>query len=126
MKEQEICNARIVDTFLGVEEHGILTFYLALEFQDSTRGFGCYPMQKYDSQENKITYDGRGLGAIVNILNTVGVNSWENLKGQLVRAYPKEGENVTKIGNIIQDKWFSLEDFFTEKKPDDEETDETE
>lgn len=52
---------------------------------------------------------------IAEILETVGVESWEELPGKFIRCENEgSGGKITRIGNIIKDKWFSPEDFFAE------------
>lgn len=45
-------------------------------------------------------------------MEVVGVRSWEDLKGKYIR-YGDNGLNsrVTKIGNILEDKWIDIDDF---------------
>lgn len=50
--------------------------------------------------------------AISKIL-VVGVDKWEDLPGKYIRIeYNGLGSTVTKIGNIIEEKWFDLKEFF--------------
>ena len=43
----------------------------------------------------------------------VGVDKWEDLPGKYIRFEDNGcGFTVTKIGNIIKDKWFDLKEFF--------------
>lgn len=119
MREAEICNAKITGTMLGKEDHGILTFYIYLEFQGSGCGFGCYSLQGFDKNKGKVMYSGKGLEAIVNVIETVGVEKWEDLKGKFIRIrieYTGWEGTVTKIGNLMEDKWFSLKEFFKESE----------
>ena len=51
--------------------------------------------------------------AISKILEVVGVDEWEDLPGKYIRIeYKGLGSTVTKIGNIIEGKWFDLNEFF--------------
>lgn len=45
----EIRNARIVRTFLGIEDHGIFTAVLTLNYGDSQQGFGTR-LQGYNQE----------------------------------------------------------------------------
>ena len=56
-----------------------------------------------------------GYGAIVELMKTIGVEQWEDLNGQYVRVM-FDGEQILKIGNLIQDKWFSWKEYFAEAK----------
>ncbi len=94
-KEPEIMNAIITRTMLGNEDHGILTLFLFLDFDGSTQGFGGY-----DIRQNAGTW-------IKRILEVVGVDNWDDLKGKTIRV-KKYGYNdpIYGIGHIIKDKWF--------------------
>lgn len=117
MREAEICNAKITGTMLGKEDHGILPFYIYLEFQGSGCGFGGYSLQGFDKNKGKVMYSGKGLESIVNVMETVGVDKWEDLKGKFIRIeHTGWGGTVTKIGNLMEDKWFSLKEFFKESE----------
>lgn len=106
-----VVNARIAGTRITNEDHGILTFWITLEWRGGDQCFGGYALV-VGSPENRKGF-GPGLVAIEKILETVGVSSWEALKGQLVRA--KIGQLGTSrppiIGHIMEDKWFDLKSF---------------
>lgn len=109
-------NARITSTMLGVEDHGIMTCYLFLKFENCNNcGFGGYELDVYDKEEGRRVGTAAGMQMIAEILETVGVKNWEDLLGTYVRCeFEGYGGKITRIGNIIKDKWFSLEDFFAE------------
>lgn len=99
--KREIKNAVIEDTMLGFEGHGILTIMITLDYGGSCQGFGGYRMDGGDDfMSNSINL----------ILKTVGVNAWEQLKGKHVRVEKEEGYNgkIMRIGNFLQDEWFSF------------------
>ena len=115
MKEDKlvIVNARIYGTFLGITDQGHMTFFVFLEWSFSSQGLGGYVIDKYlkDSKER----EGWKLAipAIRKILETVGVEKWEDLKGKLVRIKVAElgSSRPPVIGNILEDKWFDLKEF---------------
>lgn len=50
---------------------------------------------------------------MMKIMDTVGVERWEDLPGKYIRVESGGwGSTITKIGNIIKDKWFDLKEFF--------------
>ena len=63
-------NVKIVSADIFIEDHGVLTWMLTLEWDNGVVGFG-----------------GTRLNAniIESVLRTVGVQSWANLVGQPVR-----------------------------------------
>lgn len=105
----EIQNATITSTFLGLSR-GIMTSFLHLEWQGSGLGFGGYAYDRTDqSTGNKVAIN-YSIPLIREILAVVGVESWEELNGKLVRV-ETDGNRVTRMGNIMSDRWVSLADF---------------
>lgn len=108
-----IRNAKITETKLGREDHGILTFYLAIEWGGAACCVGGYCLDYYDRETEKRIYSAKGLEAIANVLETVGVDNWEDLPGKLIRIYEQgRGEPIKRIGNIMEEKWFDFGAFF--------------
>lgn len=92
-------NAKIISTFLGIEDHGIPSFMIHLEYDGCAQGFGGYDLRFY------------GIKPIVRILEVVEVKKWEDLKGKYVRIR-KEGRwngTIKEIGNIVENKWYNIE-----------------
>jgi hypothetical protein len=115
MADYIICNARIEGTLLGVDDHGILTFSLGLDYGDgSHQGFGGYAMDAPPP--------GRGCGSkrqpsvlcgayIAGLLDAAGVEKWEDVRGRYVRVkIDADSGRVVAIGHIIKDTWFSPRD----------------
>ena len=95
-------NAKITGTMLGYEDHGILTCLLYLKQQSYGQGFGGY---RLDAPKGWSIYTDFW---VKRILETVGVNKWEDLVGKYVRC---EGESwkIRRLGHITDDKWFDPE-----------------
>lgn len=100
-------NAIIKSTMLGYEDHGIMTYMLQLDREIGSQGFGGYAL-KGGKADNKHIQAAYGMDTITSILNTVGVDTWEELKNKHIRIMCEEGWNgkILGIGNIIKDKWF--------------------
>lgn len=112
----EIRNAKITATEITMADYGCLTFRVCVEGS----GWGCwiggYCIGKgyLDAKEFE-GYD-RGLEAIMRVMDTVGVNRWEDLKGKYIRVETNGcGGTVHKIGHIMRDKWFDLKEFFADE-----------
>lgn len=106
----EIKNAVITGTMLGVEDHGILSAFVYLDYGGSAQGFGGYAL---DSNAGKRWLDGGNVcGRFVRrVLETVGVERWEDLKGKNIRVKSDWGK-VYAIANILRDNWYDpSEDF---------------
>ena len=112
-----IYNAKIISTTLGKEDHDAFTFFLYLDFKCGTQGFGGYFLDSYDKKLKQRVCVGVGLEVIKQILDTVGVDIWEKLPGNYVRVKVENwGSPIKEIGNIIEDKWFNVEQFFKENE----------
>lgn len=108
-------NVKITSTFLGREDHGILTCYLRVEANTFETGIGGYTLDIYDKQKNKRIPTQRGFELINRILEVVGVSSWEELTGKHIRV-EKDSPfgKITKIGHLIKDEWLDFKMFFEE------------
>lgn len=114
----EIVNARISGTSLGIEDHGVMTFFLHLEWPGYGQGLGGFCLDSGKRGTDERTGWGPGFVAIRKILEVVGVEKWEDLKGKLIRIKVVGwGSSQTPIiGNILEDKWLDLQEFFTSQK----------
>ena len=112
----EIRNGKITETFLGIEDHGIFTFMLYLDYGGSGQGAGGYgldtPIKVGGTFVRRIGTAG-GMSLIMEILSVVGVEKWEDLKGKHIRV-KSDYDKVHAIGNIIKDKWVDFKLFFEE------------
>ena len=112
----EIMNAHITNVSLTMED--VPTFYITLEGDGWGVNMGGYCIGKgYLGSDNISVESGAGLEAMLRIMDTVGVSSWEDLKGKYCRIESDGwGSTVKKIGNIINNKWFDLKEFFDSAK----------
>ena len=109
---ERILNARITNTVITMREQATLTFHVFFEGQCSA-GIGGYCIGHGYLGADEFTAGSSGLVAMMKIMDTVGVDCWEDLKGKYIRVVdPGLGNPVTKIGNIIEDKWFDIDAFF--------------
>lgn len=114
----KIKNAKIRSTMLDREDHGIMSFSIFIEFDRGTCcGVGGYALDRHDKETETRVYTAAGMEAISEILDVVGVNKWEDLPGKYIRFEDNGwGSTVDKIGNIMEDKWFNLREFFSSVK----------
>jgi hypothetical protein len=107
-------NARIESTMLGIEDHGIMSFYLYLDYGRSGQGFGGYGLDEYDKiKECRIGHP-KSIILIRKILEVVGVDKWEDLEGKYIKV-KYEHSGVDGICSIIGDNWLMIKDFWEEK-----------
>ena len=113
----KIENAKIENVSITMADHGCLTFWITLKGNGWVTKYGGYAIgYGYLGSE---TFEGssKGLEAMMRIMDTVGVDRWEDLPNHYIRVeYTSLGVPITKIGHIIQDKWFDIKEFFSDKK----------
>ena len=103
---KEIRNAKIISVSLEYEDHGCLTCWLKLDYGSTVQSFGGYSLDQYNTDTQLREGSKWGCEFIKRIMDTVGVKSWESLKGQYIRV--KIGAcYIESIGHIIEDKWFN-------------------
>lgn len=109
----EIKNARIRSTMLGREDHGLMTFMIYITADGFTCGIGGYCLDDFDPATQTRVFRAESMEAISKVLEVVGVDKWEDLPGKYIRFEDNgRSSTVTKIGNIIEEKWFDLKEFF--------------
>lgn len=112
----KIINAKIIGTFLGIEDHGIPTFGISIETSEGwCTTIGYYSLGGYDKQKEE--YSWCNLEIIFKILEIVGVDSWEELTGNYIRIKTPEQWNtpIIEFGNLMKDKWINLKEWFMEE-----------
>lgn len=94
---------KIERTFLGYEDHGILTAWLHFTFGPSAQGFGGYFLDEQIGRTGDGDTFRRGTAAgmdfVARCLGAAGVDGWEKLKGRtLFVLYATDGWNERPIG----------------------------
>ena len=114
-------NALITNVDLSMADHGCLTLAMTLEGGGWGVVYGGYCLGKGYLGADDDFFDGSAAGMeyLIRIMDTVGVEKFQDLKGKYVRVANKRwGSSVKIIGNIIKDKWFDAETFFADKEED--------
>ena len=113
-----IGNSLIESADLSMENYGCLDMTLRLSGQVNVC-FGGYALGKgyLGAKDDYWKGSAAGLEYIMRIMDVVGVESFQDLKGKYVRvAHKGLGSSVKIIGNITKEKWFDAESFFKDKK----------
>jgi hypothetical protein len=113
----EIKNAKITSTMLGREDHGIMTFMIFVEFDVCVGcGVGGYALDSWDKITSTRVFRAESMEAISKVLDVVGVDRWEKLPGSYIRIKDNGwGSTIDEIGNLMEDKWFNLREFFSKE-----------
>ncbi|MFA5382505.1 MAG: hypothetical protein WC356_05010 [Candidatus Micrarchaeia archaeon] len=97
METNCVKNAVIRETFLGIEDHGIMVFSLQMDYGGSRQGYGNFGL---DTLPCKM---------IRRVLETIGVDSWEELVGRPCRVKIDDKGWARIVGHFIEDKWFNIQ-----------------
>lgn len=111
----ELLNAEVANVSLNMKDHGCLTLSITLKGAGWGVVYGGYCLGKgyLGADDDFFKGSAEGMEAIMRIMDVVGVESLEDMKGKYVRIANKGlGSSVKIIGNVISDKWFDYESFF--------------
>jgi len=103
-----IRNAKISKTTLGIEDHGIFSAWLHLDYGGSGQGFGGYALDGKPAERSATSRrQGTAFGCdfITEILRTLEVDVWEKLPGTFCRVDADQGA-VHRIGHPLKEQWF--------------------
>ena len=114
----ETKNAKIKSTMLGIEDHGIMSFMLHLDYGGSGQGAGGYcldtPIHQGETFIKRVGTAG-GMSLIIEIMKVVGVEKWEDLPGKVIRVKAEQSK-VHAIGHFMDDEWLDFPRFFEDFK----------
>lgn len=79
--------AKITDTFLGYEDHGILTIMLTVDYGGSGQGVGMYDLGS-DSRDAR---PGEWDRWIRGVLSACGVRQWERIRDRTIMVLIEGG-----------------------------------
>lgn len=111
----QLLNAKVEDVSLNMRDCGVLTLSITLSGGGWGVVYGGYCLGKgYLGADDKFfSGSAKGMESIIRIMDVVGVEALEDMKGKYVRIASKGlGSSANIIGNIISDKWFDYESFF--------------
>lgn len=112
----EIYNMKITHVSLSMADYGVLTYDLTLEGAGCGVVYGGYVIGRGYLGAKEFHGSAKGIVALMRIMDTVGVERWEDLTGKYVRVVSNGlGSTISKIGNIIEDKWFDAKEFFSDE-----------
>lgn len=87
----------IKSVMLGIEDHGLFTFQLDINFGGTGQGFGTYCLDTYDPIKKERVGTAFGCTAILQLLRAVGVQEWKDLVGKAVWCYRNEKGAIEQI-----------------------------
>lgn len=110
-------NAKIKDVNLSMADYGCLVLEMQLEgngwgviFGGRVLGHGYVGAEEFKGSS-------RGVEEIMRIMDVVGVSRFNDMKDRYVRVEVGDcGSSISKIGNIIENKWFDYIEFYGDEK----------
>lgn len=110
-------NAKIKDVNLSMADYGCLVLEMQLEgngwgviFGGRVLGHGYVGAKEFEGGP-------RGIEEIMRIMDVVGVSRFNEMKDKYVRIEVEGwGTSISKIGNIVEDKWFDYTEFYGDEK----------
>lgn len=109
----EIENAQISSVSISMADHGVLTFTIFVKGHSWGCSLGNYVNGVGHRGAKEWKGNGSAIVAMMKIMDTVGVEKWEDLEGKYVRVKSEGwGGTMHCIGNLLEDKWFDLKEFF--------------
>lgn len=109
----EIENVQISKVSISMADHGLLTFTIFVKGRSWSCSLGNYMNGVGHLGAKEWKGNGSAIVAMMKIMDTVGVEKWEDLEGKYVRVKSEGwGGTMHGIGNLIEDKWFDLKEFF--------------
>lgn len=115
----KIENALIKSVDLSMADHGCFTLSMSLsgDCWGVVYGGHCLGKGYLGAADDFFEGSAAGMEYLMRIMDTVGVETFQDLKGKYVRVATKGwGDSVKIIGNVIKDQWFDAETFFIDKK----------
>ena len=100
----EITNAKIASFDIFIENHGILTSFVDIDYGNSRQGYGGYSHigeRKYTLVDTVL-----GLLAITDSLKI------DQIAGEPIRVFLKDDgfyRKIVAIGHYLEDKWFTFD-----------------
>lgn len=106
-------NARIESVDLSMADHGVLCLQMRLKGSDWGTIYGGYSLGHGYVGAKSFEGSAKGMESIMRIMDTVGVDNFQDLAGKYIRVVCKcNGDPIKIIGNIMDDKWFDIESFY--------------
>jgi len=109
LKLYHVENCLIRSTSLGYGDRGLMSCWVHLDKEVGSQGAGGYRLDNYDKELGTDIPHAVCGWFVGNILKTVGVDNWEDLKGKHVRALHLSddwNESIIGLCNITKNKGF--------------------
>lgn len=115
---------KVGSVFFGLEDHGILSFMIHLDFGGTGQGFGGYALDGYSKEKKRRIGTAAGTDLVLRLLTLFGVRTLEEIKGRSVFALRESVQISAKIIGLRLPEFdggteFLIEDWQNEFYPPD-------
>lgn len=111
-----IKNVYIKDVDFTMANYGCLMLYLDLTGENFSVSYGGYALGKGRIGGDEFIGSPNGIEYIMRIMDTLGIERFQNIKGAFARiAFKNTNEPIKIIGNVLTDKWFDIDNFLAPK-----------
>lgn len=101
---------------LSMQDHGCLILSLPMSGGAICVVYGGYCLGNGYLGADEFRGSAKGMEYIMRIMDTIGVEKFNDLNGKYCRIATKGwGDTVKIIGHITDDKWFDPEEFFKDE-----------
>ncbi len=115
IKTATITSVKIEETRNG--DHCFALFIRSEQSPHFECGIGCFLLDYYDKEYDSVFICNKGLKAVKEICNLVGVKNYKKLKGRKIKFKDEGwGKEINEIGNIDDDRWFNFKEFFKDSE----------
>lgn len=90
--------AKIASTSLGVEDHGVLTAYLTVDYGGAVQAIGGYGLDRYDAEQKRRVGTAYGCEFIARVIRACGVAKWEDVAGRTIYVLQDLPEGTSVLG----------------------------
>lgn len=113
----KIINMIVRNANISMKECGAVELLMTIEGAGYVCIYGGYVIGHGYLGAKDFSGSDMGMESILRIMDVVGVETFNDIKGKYIRAAFKGlGSSVKIIGNILEDKWFDIESFFEDKQ----------
>lgn len=90
---------KVTETFLGIEDHGVFTAFVHVDYGGSRQGIGGHSLAAEDPKTHKLKHKADASVFITGVLRAAGVDSWERLRGRVVYVlFDSPEASATPVG----------------------------
>ena len=111
----KIENAIIQSVDLSMADHGVLCLSMVLKGSAWGCVYGGYSLGSgyLGCKDEYFAGSKKGIESIMRIMDVVGCERFNDMKGKIIRVASKGwGDSLKIIGNVLEDHWFDAQTFY--------------